>query len=152
MTDILFYHLETQPLIKVLPQLLEKSLERGWRIVVQVGDAEQISKLDADLWTYSAESFLPHSIALGEGADHLVPVLLTTTQDNQYAANIRFFVLRAMPKSTDDYSAYERLVIMFNGLDEDALNEARAAWRDLRADHTLTYWQQDRDGRFIKKA
>lgn len=35
MTEILFYHLQQQPLEKVLPTLLEKSLERGWRVVVQ---------------------------------------------------------------------------------------------------------------------
>ncbi|MFL4968611.1 MAG: DNA polymerase III subunit chi, partial [Xanthobacteraceae bacterium] len=35
MTEILFYHLQGQPLDRVLPNLLERSLERGWRIVVQ---------------------------------------------------------------------------------------------------------------------
>ncbi|KFL26848.1 DNA polymerase III subunit chi, partial [Devosia sp. 17-2-E-8] len=31
MPDVLFYHLENQPLEKVLPLLLEKTVERGWR-------------------------------------------------------------------------------------------------------------------------
>ena len=35
MTEILFYHLQHQPLERVLPTLLEKTLERGWRAVVQ---------------------------------------------------------------------------------------------------------------------
>src|SRR5690349_11599483 len=35
MTDILFYHLERQPLDRVLPQLLERTLERGWRAVIE---------------------------------------------------------------------------------------------------------------------
>ena len=29
MTEILFYHLQSQPLERVLPALLEKSIERG---------------------------------------------------------------------------------------------------------------------------
>ena len=37
MTEILFYHLEAQPLEKVLPVLLEKSLERGWSAIVEAG-------------------------------------------------------------------------------------------------------------------
>ena len=37
MTEVLFYHLEHQPLERVLPSLVEKTLERGWRAVVQAG-------------------------------------------------------------------------------------------------------------------
>ena len=35
MTEVLFYHLQNMSLESVLPSLLEKSLERGWRVVVQ---------------------------------------------------------------------------------------------------------------------
>ncbi len=35
--DVYFYYLEYQPLKRVLPSLLEKTLARGWRAVVQVG-------------------------------------------------------------------------------------------------------------------
>ena len=52
MTEILFYHLQRQPLERVLPALLEKSLERGWRVVVQAASEERIEALDAHLWTY----------------------------------------------------------------------------------------------------
>ena len=37
MTEILFYHLERAALESVLPGLLEKSLERGWKAVVRAG-------------------------------------------------------------------------------------------------------------------
>ncbi|MGA7117695.1 MAG: DNA polymerase III subunit chi, partial [Hyphomicrobium sp.] len=39
-SEVLFYHLERQPLERVLPGLLEKTLQRGWRAVVQAGSAE----------------------------------------------------------------------------------------------------------------
>ncbi len=58
MTEILFYHLQRQPVEKVLPQLLEKSLERGWRVVVQASSEERIDALDAHLWTYRDDNFL----------------------------------------------------------------------------------------------
>ncbi len=59
-TEVLFYHLERQPLERVLPSLLEKTLERGWRAVVQSGSEERLESLDTALWTYSEDSFLPH--------------------------------------------------------------------------------------------
>jgi DNA polymerase-3 subunit chi len=37
MTEVLFYHLERASAQDVLPVLLLKTLERGWRAVVQVG-------------------------------------------------------------------------------------------------------------------
>ena len=60
MTEILFYHLQRQPLERVLPALLEKSLERGWRVVVQGSSEERLEALDAQLWTFRDDSFLPH--------------------------------------------------------------------------------------------
>src|ERR1700751_1009318 len=36
MTEVLFYHLQNMSLESVLPPLLEKSLERGWRVVVEL--------------------------------------------------------------------------------------------------------------------
>jgi DNA polymerase-3 subunit chi len=46
MTEILFYQLRKQPLEQVLPALLEKSLERGWRVAVQVASEERLEALD----------------------------------------------------------------------------------------------------------
>ena len=63
MTEILFYHLQRQPLERVLPTLLEKSFERGWRVVVQAASDERVDALDAHLWTYRDDGFLPHGTA-----------------------------------------------------------------------------------------
>ncbi|MGZ8395340.1 MAG: DNA polymerase III subunit chi, partial [Rhodoplanes sp.] len=52
MTELLFYHLERRPVEAVLPQLLEKSLSRGWRVVVQSSSEERVEALDAHLWAY----------------------------------------------------------------------------------------------------
>jgi DNA polymerase-3 subunit chi len=148
MTEILFYHLEHHPLERVLPVLIERSLERGWRVVVEAGSAERLQQLDEMLWTFRDDSFLPHTLA-GSGDEADQPVLLTTGADNPNAAAIRFFVDRALPTEGGDY---QRLVFMFDGHDPDAIAEARAAWKDLRERHDLTYWQQDANGRWEKKA
>lgn len=149
MTELLFYHLETGPLESVLPTLLEKTLQRGWRAVVEAGSSERLEALDAALWTYSDDGFLPHGIEMGAERDALQPVLLTHHDTNPNGAHVRFFVDRATPRETD---GYERLVYMFNGHDPDAVAEARTVWRDLRDVYELTYWQQEAGGRWAKKA
>ncbi|MBF0679637.1 MAG: DNA polymerase III subunit chi [Devosia sp.] len=148
MAEVLFYHLEVRPLEAVLPQLLEKTLERGWRAVVECGSRERAEALDAHLWTFRDDSFLAHGLA-GDEADALQPILLTTEQSNPNNATVRFFVDRAVPHSPE---AYQRLVYMFSGHDPEAVAEARQAWRELRAGNTVTYWQQEPDGRWSKKA
>jgi DNA polymerase-3 subunit chi len=146
--EVLFYHLEQRPLEAVIPQLLEKTLERGWRAVFETGSPERADALDAHLWTYRDDSFLPHGLA-GEESDPLQPILITTASDNPSGASVRFFVDRAVPQSAD---GYQRIVYLFSGHDPDAVAEARIAWKALLAGNALTYWQQEPDGRWVKKA
>ena len=147
MTDILFYHLETQPLERVLPQLLEKSLERGWRAVIETSSRERAEALDAMLWTFRDDSFLPHGIA-GDATDPDQPVLIAMDAANANGANVRFFVDRAVPQTAD---GYERIVYLFSGHDPEAVSEARVAWKALKDGNALTYWQQDDSGRWQKR-
>ena len=69
MTEILFYHLERQPLERVLPMLLEKSLERGWRAVVEAGSAERLQHSTKRSGPIATTAFLPHGIAGGAEAE-----------------------------------------------------------------------------------
>jgi DNA polymerase-3 subunit chi len=147
MAEVLFYHLETQPLEAVIPLLLEKTLERGWRAVIEIGSRERAEALDSHLWTFRDDSFLPHGLA-GDEADALQPIVLTTEQDNPNGASVRFFVDRAVPQSAE---GYQRLVYLFSGHDPDAVTEARLAWRALRDGNEVTYWQQEA-GRWVKRA
>ena len=148
MAEILFYHLENQPLERIIPVLLEKTLERGWTAVVEVGSRDRAEMLDRLLWTYRDESFLAHGRAGGE-FDAEQPVLITTGPDNGNGADVRFFTDRAVPKSAE---GYRRIVYMFSGHDPDAVEEARGAWRALRDGNDVTYWQQGADGRWVKRA
>ena len=148
MTEIWFYHLEGQPLERALPALLEKTLERGWRAVVETSSPERATAIDTLLWSYRDDSFLPHGIA-GDDSDPDQPVLITTDEGNPNAANVRFFVDRAVPRSGE---GYERIFYLFSGHDPDAVTEARGAWKGLLEGNSLAYWQQDESGRWVKKA
>ena len=150
MTEVLFYHLQRQPLEAVLPTLLERSLERGWRAVVRATSDERLAALDDHLWTFSDESFLPHGTDREPDAAEQ-PVVLTLSERNPNGAAVLFLVERA--PVPDDASAYQRLVLLFDGNDEDALAAAREQWKGVKAaGHDATYWQQDARGRWEKKA
>jgi DNA polymerase III subunit chi len=149
MTEILFYHLQRQPLERVLPALLEKSLERGWRVVVQTASEERVEALDAHLWTFRDDSFLPHG-TWREPAAREQPILLTVNDDNPNGAQVRFLV-DGTPVP-EDAAAYERLVVIFDGDDPDAVEAARARWGEAKAKgFAVTYWQTDDDGRWQRK-
>jgi DNA polymerase III subunit chi len=150
MTEVLFYHLQNRPVEQVLPALLEKSLERGWRVVVQSGSDERVEALDAHLWTYREDSFLPHGTAR-EAEAAAQPILLTVSDHNPNGASIRFLIDGA-PMPTEP-SAYQRIVLLFDGDDPDALSAARERWRDVNAAGLdATYWQADEQGRWQRQA
>ena len=149
MTEILFYHLQRHPLERVLPALVEKSLERGWRVVVQAASEERIEALDAHLWVFSDDSFLPHGTwREAEAAEQ--PVLLTVHDSNPNGAAVRFLLDGApVPEDAGDY---ERIVLLIDGNDPDAVAAARERWSESRAKgFEVTYWQADENGRWQRK-
>src|SRR6218665_355673 len=90
-TEILFYHLTESRLEDALPPLLDKSVERGWRVVRQTADDERRDMLDNPLWTYREDSFLPHGTDAMDFAEDQ-PILLTADEGNGNNATIRFLL------------------------------------------------------------
>jgi len=149
MTDVLFYHLTESKLEDALPPLIDKSVERGWQVAVQTREPARRDSLDAHLWTYREDSFLPHGTDESEMPGKQ-PVLLTVSPANPNNATVRFFIDGA---EASDIETYQRVVFMFDGYDQEQLEGARAQWKKLKGEgHNLTYWQQTQDGRWEKKA
>lgn len=148
MSEVLFYHLERQGFHDVLPILLEKTLERGWRAVVQVSDVDVRDDLSRHLWTYRDDAFLPHG-TVADGRPERQPIWLTVDDDTPNGAAVRFCADRAAPADPD---AFERVVILFSADDPASVAQARALWKPLKAaGHTCTYWQQTQAGRWERK-
>jgi len=146
MTEILFYHLQRQPIERVLPVLLEKSIERGWHAVVQAGSEERIEALDSHLWTFREDSFLPHG-TWRESESAAQPILLTVHDDNPNGATVRFLIDGL--ELPADAASYERIVVLFDGEDSDAVEAARQRWTASKAQgFDVTYWQADDQGRW----
>lgn len=150
MTEILFYHLDHQRVENVLPTLLERSLARGWRAAVQAASDDRVDSLDAHLWTYRDDGFLPHGTDR-ENTVALQPVLLTTSSENRNRADVRFLIDGVSLPA--DVASYTRVVLIFDGADADAVAGARTHWTAAKADgHDVTYWQPDAQGRWQRKA
>jgi DNA polymerase-3 subunit chi len=154
MPEIWFYHLQHQPLERALPAICEKSLERGWRVVIEARSGERLEGLDQLLWTYAEESFLAHGLAR-DGDGDLQPIYLTLGQENPNAARLRLFIEAADVAAClalPDAAVYERVILLFDGQDEDQLANARTQWKRLKDQgHTLAYWQQTDAGRWERK-
>ncbi|MFN9358036.1 MAG: DNA polymerase III subunit chi [Alphaproteobacteria bacterium] len=154
MTEILFYHLERAGLEDVLPGLLEKTVERGWKALVCLSTPERLEALDSHLWTFRDESFLPHATDKDPRAASQ-PVLLGTDGRNRNDANVVFYADGAAPAdwSAEALGTLERVVYLFDGRDAAATQAARDHWKEARATgFSTTYWQQSETGKWERKA
>lgn len=142
-----FYHLTRLPLERALPQIAEKVLASGGRLVIVAGDLAQRARLDQLLWTYAPESFLPHGQAGGED-DAAQPVLIAETPE---AANGARNIALVDGIWRDEALGFDRA---FHFFDEERIAEARAAWKGLaeREGVARNYWKQNDSGRWEKAA
>lgn len=148
MTEINFYHLTRSSLEQALPELLDKTLARGWRAVVMAGSQERVEALTQHLWTYRADSFLPHG-SKKDGRAEDQPIWLTTDDERPNNADVLFLTDGAQSSHMGDYS---RVCNMFDGNNEETVLAARAQWKAWKAEgHTLSYWRQD-DRSWVKEA
>lgn len=136
-----FYHLARSPIERVLPAICEKVLEAGGRLLV-VAEADQLDRLDEQLWTWSPDSFLPH----GRDKAESQPILLASDPEARNgAANI------ALADGTwrEEALGFERAFYFF---DNDGLDSARAVWRMLKEKPEVEprYWKQDERGKWVQ--
>ena len=142
-----FYHLTLQPLDRVLPRIAERVTADGQRLLVVSAGEEQRAHLDRLLWSYAAESFLPHAVA-GAGDDAAQPILIAP---DATAANAARHVAIADGAWRDEALRFDRA---FHFFDDEQVQEARATWRSLadRAGVERRYWKQNDAGRWEQAA
>ncbi len=149
MVDVWFYHLERRTLDDVLPDLLSRTLDRGWRATIRCGNPEKLDVLDKHLWVFDEASFLPHGKTGDKHADQQ-PVWLTSGNDMPNNPNLVFLVEGADAPPPD---GLERIIDLFDGNDPDAVAAARVRFKGAKdAGHNVTYWQQEETGRWVQKA
>jgi DNA polymerase-3 subunit chi len=148
-TEVNFYHLTRSTLEQALPRLLEKALQSGGRAVVMAGSPERVEALNAHLWTYDPDAFLPHGSAKdGNAAEQ--PVWLTAEDENPNNASLLFLADGATSQRLAEFA---RCFELFDGRDETAVDTARERWKRLKAEgHTIAYWQQNDKGGWEKRS
>lgn len=148
--EALFYHLTRRPLEAVLPDLLERSLARGWRVVVRGGEATRLAALNEHLWRYRDDAFLPHGDA-ADGFPERQPIYLTTGPEKPNSPDVLMLLDRAAIEPAE-FTTHRRVVVLFDGHDEAALAEARQLWQQAVTQCTAQYWAQDESGRWVNRA
>lgn len=143
-----FYHLERPPLAAALAPLFEKCLERGWRVLVSSDHAATLAEIDADLWKYKDDSFLPHGMAGSDAARQ--PVLLTQSLENENQSAV-LVLLNGQDTGAADVP-YERIMVVFEDQDGQARQMARQQFSRARSnDQTVRYFQQTENGGWAEK-
>jgi DNA polymerase-3 subunit chi len=146
-----FYQLAQRRAEAVLPALVTKALAAGHRLLIRAPDPAALERIDAALWSFSADSFVPHGIdtALGDKRVATQPVLLSAAGDwRRNAADCLAQVGGDIP---DDLSGLARVLFLF---DTESLEIARARWRLVSRAEGLkpVYWREGKRGRFEKAA
>lgn len=151
MGEVLFYHLTRTPLEAAAPPILEKCLERGWKVTLRAGSKERVEALNRHFWTFREDSFLPHGTA-ADGHAERQPIYLTAGNETPNAPDILFLCDGAEAKP-DEMGGYLRALLMFDGHDEAAVAEARTAWKAvIDAGLKAIYWAQTDTGGWTKRA
>ncbi|MDW4497628.1 DNA polymerase III subunit chi [Sulfitobacter sp. D35] len=150
MGSAFFYHLTRRPMEETLAMLLEKAHAVGWPVMVRGTDPARMAWLDEKLWLGPEDGFLPHGL---EGGPHdaLQPILLGTGTGDTNAARCLMSVDGAEVTATE-VDTLERVCVLFDGADTEALARARSQWKALKdAGARAQYWSED-SGRWEKKA
>lgn len=149
MGEAYFYHLTQAPLEVTLRVLLGKSLQAGWRVAVRGRTEAGLVRLDELLWQVPPDSFLPHAMAGGDHDAHQ-PVLLTTGK----AGNAATCLVSVEGAGIDaaEVRAMTRVMVLFDGHDEAALQTAREQWKALTAAGCAAKYWSEASGRWEMKA
>jgi DNA polymerase III subunit chi len=148
MGEFRFHHLERRRVDQALPDLVEPIYAQGRRVVVRAASREVVEALNDRLWTYDDAGFLPHGAA-GDGDPATQPIFLTDKVENPNAATVLVIIAGAETGPGD--AAFDPVIRLFDGRDEDAIGEARREWKRLKDEgFSLSYWREGEEGRWEK--
>ncbi len=145
-----FYHLEQSSLEAALVPLLEKCLANDWACLIRAKNEETLISLDKSLWTFKENSWLPHAIEKDDIEPTEQPILLTTSNENNNFAQALFLLEDA---DLGEIEGIERAFYLIDGNNNELVKAARIAYKNAKDnDFDLSYWQQDENGKWGKKA
>lgn len=152
MTDIRFYHLTQKALDQGLPDLLEKALQSGKRIILRMEDEADAKDMSEHLWKCRRNGFFPHGIK-GDGNEEMHPIWISTSSNDNPNSATTLIVADCAPLEDGEIEHFQLVCEIFDGANADCVSKARARWKAYKdAGHNLTYWQQTAKGGWEAKA
>ncbi|EYD74469.1 DNA polymerase III chi subunit [Rubellimicrobium mesophilum DSM 19309] len=142
MPEAFFYQLNGDSPEAVLPRMLDMALGKGWRIEVRGLARDRMERLDLALWGEGGE-FRPHGIA-GGPHDSEQPILLTVAQGQ--GDRDCLMALDGAPVSEGEALVAQRVCIVFDGSDPEALSTARTQWKVLTGAGLAARYYMREDG------
>ncbi len=120
MTRIDFHTKVPEP-VAYACRLVRLAANEGWRTVVACRDEAELAQLDAALWTFSEQDFLPH-VRAGDPLAGETPVILTVREDE--ALPHHQLLINLAPVMPPHFARFERLLEVVS-TDADALAAGR---------------------------
>jgi len=113
MTKVDFYILQSDTNEKQLHfvcRLLEKAVRQGNRILVHTHSSSMSSQLDELLWSYKAESYLPHAVISSKKDEVSEPIALTHDTDSPHHNDLFVNVSLQLPSTFSRFKRFAQVV------------------------------------------
>lgn len=145
-----FYHLSKKSQEESVPVIIEKCLEKDWRVLAVSQDQAIRTKLDTALWTFKESSFIGHGLSSDrELRPSRQPVLISETVDNLNKAQA-LILLNGFEAPVD--ANFDRIMVVFEEGDDSVKSIARKQFKRAKdAEHTVNYFKQNNKGAWEKK-
>lgn len=144
MNEYSFYALKNTTIEKTLPRLLEKIYNAGLKVHVLCQNDDQLKALDASIWTFSSNAFVPHGSIYDPQDTHAEhPIFLSLDQNIVNTASV-FLSLQPIP-----LQGFQKIIYFFD-LYQDGAQLFEKHYQSLLL-QKATYWQQTETGGWEKR-
>ncbi|MBI1172229.1 DNA polymerase III subunit chi [bacterium] len=143
-----FYHLIRSGRDETVLTTVTRALAAGWRVMIRAPEAGLLRHLDDRLWLGPEEGFLPHGLQGGpQDADQ--PVLLGAGPIGNAARGL--MLLAGAGAARDEVAGLERIWVLFDGSDTEAVATARQRWTEFTGWGLAAQYWSDESGAWVKK-
>lgn len=125
MQNVHFYIIKRGHRERIACRIAEKAVAQGHRVHVRVASRRAAESLDAQMWTFRDQSFLPHS--LGESTS---PHIRVTIHD-EWLPEERDVLINLADDMPEEYDSFSRVAEVV-GPDDDTKGHGRTRFRQYR--------------------
>ena len=134
-----FYNSSHRNVVADTSWLIEKLFKEKNRILVFCKDLETVEVIDAFLWAYKEDGYVPHSIATKEKSS-VCPILITSDIHKEYDHNV-LLALSGVLIEEKDWRKFSRAYYFFDDQENKEKANAREMWKSFSSLNIVCkYW------------